>query len=118
MDTDTPKKPLEALAARFESIATQLRARTRLATEEARRAWDRAHLERVSDELRTARDEARVQLKLAGKDARRALDRIDEKLAGLRSRASTELDRIATDAAERLDHLADALRGGRTRSER
>lgn len=108
--TESQRKPLERFAARFESIGQELKARARLATAEARQAWDRAHLERIGAELTKVRDEAKVQLHLASLDARDALREVEKKISELRDQAGLGVDHVVKDLNDRIQKLTRALR--------
>jgi hypothetical protein len=100
--------------ARLQRIPDELRVRAHLAAMDARDAWDRAHLERIGDELVTLRDEARVQAHLGTMDARDAWARIDGELRELAAKSGAAAD----DAVSTIVHAAEEiLRRGDTRSQ-
>jgi len=109
------KKSFDKLAGRFESLASALRARAGVASDEARAAWDRAHLDRVADDLTRTRDELKVKLHLAGLDARDALDQVERRAVRLQEKAAAGADRLSDELAERLERLARELRAGEHR---
>ena len=109
--TETPtKKPLDRIADRFDAVGTELRNRARLAGDEAKRAWDRAHLERVTDEVKRAREEAQLQLHLASLDARDAFRETEKRIDALRDAAGVGIDHLAEDLSKQIHRFAETLR--------
>jgi hypothetical protein len=108
--SEKPKKALQRMAKRLEAIGGQLRERAQLATDEAKAAWDRAHLERITGEIASARDDTRLQLHLARLDAKDAWKDTTRMLEKAREQASREIEETVHELAERVHRVAALLR--------
>lgn len=103
--------PTTDLTIRLQRLREELRARARLAALDARAAWDRAHLERVGDELAAARDEARLQAHLGSMDARDAWARVESELRSIAGRSGAAADEAVATIARALSEILDGPRG-------
>ena len=75
----------------------------------------RAELDKSLTQLRTLRDEVRVQLHLAGMDAKEKWNKLEPMLDAVEHKAheASEASRTAVaDAVKTLKHFRDSLRGG------
>ncbi len=96
-----------SLSTRLGRIRDELGHRTRLVALDARSAWDRANLDRIGDELVSARGEARQEVHVGAMAARDAWARLDHEVQRLTMNVGTAAD----DAAARIALALSALLG-------
>jgi hypothetical protein len=107
----------ETISTRVQRIRDELKLRTHLAALDARDAWDRAHLERVGDEIVGLRDEARLQAHLGAMNARAAWARLDDEIRTLAGKTGAAADDATAAIARALGEIVDGIDAESARAE-